>query len=475
MPYGTETTYQPDATYTYANKYPGGQQVYTTNFTSNTRTQKSWFRSGGNKSIPIKDVKRLPRPKVFEKRLVTVFKGPLLSSTYFDTKYKKWRRARAPIQVWRTVRVWEKNIPKKKRIGLDLPPNPLYFYERVANGVAMSSSITSSYPGLPEWSRVFTGPLIHYPPWGDASGISTMEFTDSPISSFDRYGLFNEAESRLDTQAKNKLAEKCKNQSVNLAQFLNERRQTASLFAETATRLAKCLLQAKRGNLVGAAKYLFPTNAKQLANDVLMIDFGIKPLLSDLDGMAKHLAFNDTNERIVDIIASRREEIPYTCFEEVLRNPVRCLTTLEQYGSVEVRYKMRCRVALPIYNQLKELGFGNPATLVWESIPFSFVADWFLPIGSYINNLDAFDGYTVLHGSKTVFRRRTSILTRNYGGIDRSGYECGSKSISQSFDQVECQRSLMTAFPSLSLPSLKDPLSAGHILDATALFLQLKR
>ena len=33
----------------------------------------------------------------------------------------------------------------------------------------------------------------------------------------------------------------------------------------------------------------------------------------------------------------------------------------------------------------RQLGLLNPATVLWERVPFSFVCDWFLPIGNYLN------------------------------------------------------------------------------------------
>lgn len=36
-------------------------------------------------------------------------------------------------------------------------------------------------------------------------------------------------------------------------------------------------------------------------------------------------------------------------------------------------------------SELEQLGFTNPSQVLWEKIPFSFVVDWFLPIGSYLD------------------------------------------------------------------------------------------
>lgn len=35
------------------------------------------------------------------------------------------------------------------------------------------------------------------------------------------------------------------------------------------------------------------------------------------------------------------------------------------------------------------LGLHSPAAVLWEATPFSFVADWFMPMGDYLHNLDS--------------------------------------------------------------------------------------
>lgn len=33
---------------------------------------------------------------------------------------------------------------------------------------------------------------------------------------------------------------------------------------------------------------------------------------------------------------------------------------------------------------LRQMGLGNPASILWERLPYSFVLDWFIPIGTYL-------------------------------------------------------------------------------------------
>lgn len=52
-------------------------------------------------------------------------------------------------------------------------------------------------------------------------------------------------------------------------------------------------------------------------------------------------------------------------------------------------------------------GLLNPLEVIWELVPLSFVADWFLPIGDYLSALDAPFRFTHIGG--TVGGRREIV------------------------------------------------------------------
>ena len=47
-------------------------------------------------------------------------------------------------------------------------------------------------------------------------------------------------------------------------------------------------------------------------------------------------------------------------------------------------------------------GLDNPTLAVWEAMPYSFVVDWFLPVGDYLSSLSAFNGIEVINPSISV-------------------------------------------------------------------------
>lgn len=127
---------------------------------------------------------------------------------------------------------------------------------------------------------------------------------------------------------------------------------------------------------------------------------------------------------------------------------------------------------------LQQLGITNPALLLWELIPYSFVADWFIPVGNYLSTLDAFLGKTFKAGcvsyiyeSKRVYRAaRPTLDTDRYprGRVD-SWTTSPISQVNRFYRRVS-----LSTFPSQSLPSIQPNLNLARVTDAVALLLQQK-
>lgn len=67
---------------------------------------------------------------------------------------------------------------------------------------------------------------------------------------------------------------------------------------------------------------------------------------------------------------------------------------------------------------LENLGLANPLSVAWDRVPYSFVINWFIPVGQMLNSLTDLLGYTVLDPYYTVYWRKVasgSILVRDTG------------------------------------------------------------
>lgn len=280
---------------------------------------------------------------------------------------------------------------------------------------------------------------------------------------------FAAAETAMNTKALNKFYEKAKNQSVNLLQAIAERKQTAKMLLQLLERAALTMIALKKGRLALAAETLFPRGAKEVANDILAIQFGLKPLLSDIDGVAKELAVPESI--VFDVTSRSRTDLPHKVLHDVIETAyaLQCRTVVTSRGFVEVKYKGRYRVNI-VTRDFSRLGFGNLATIGWELTPWSFVVDWFIPIGNYINSLDAFSGLVPLFATKTVFSQEEIVFTRTFQGYSSCATPTGFVNT-----RVSCVRSILVSFPPIPLPSFKSPFSLSHLIDTFALLTQLSK
>lgn len=116
-----------------------------------------------------------------------------------------------------------------------------------------------------------------------------------------------------------------------------------------------------------------------------------------------------------------------------------------------------------------KLGLTNPASIAWELLPFSFVADWFIPIGNWLDTLDA--PHRVIHkggtyGEKRVYRNVKLLRNKGTGYAKYSGVA-----------HSECtyiKRSAMTSlpYPGIDLLKFRSKFGAWHATTSIALLTQ---
>jgi len=87
--------------------------------------------------------------------------------------------------------------------------------------------------------------------------------------------------------------------------------------------------------------------------------------------------------------------------------------TGERFQEAYARYSVRVK-GTPIienanYALLNQLGLANPATVVWELVPWSFVIDWFVPVGRFLSSFSLGYGWRVEGGSTTYKSSSTFV------------------------------------------------------------------
>ena len=207
----------------------------------------------------------------------------------------------------------------------------------------------------------------------------------------------------------------------------------------------------------------------------LEYSYGWKPLLKDVDDHAKALANLLVEKQMVvrtctvsakstKVLKSSRVSGQLTYNEQ---------SSSTKWGRMQVKFSIPAG-GVPISDVL---GLSNPLYILWDKVPFSFVADWFLPIGTFLESLTAFNGLVFHSGwvaHRHVYGRSRQLLPAapyvDSGGTKYSVVGCN---IRDQFDEVGMTRSKLVTFPAFGFPEFKDPRSFAHAASAIALLQSL--
>lgn len=264
-----------------------------------------------------------------------------------------------------------------------------------------------------------------------------------------------------------------KGKKVDLAVAYGERKQTARLVGDTATSIARAVRSLRHGEIRNAMRDLGISSKRReprgsnWTNKWLELQYGWKPLLSDVYGAVDALSKRPSMDWNVTARSTKKAS---------RSNTVMWSNDQVGSGSAQQEVKVQVRIDAQPSNEaaisLASTGVTNPAVLAWELLPYSFVVDWFLPVGGYLDSLDAAIGYDNVWVC-------TSILTRtSWEGKGQSGVFSGVKISGNWYEykrSVKLGRSVSTGYPIPSFPSFKDPRSLGHMANALALLTNVFR
>jgi len=208
----------------------------------------------------------------------------------------------------------------------------------------------------------------------------------------------------------------------NIAQDIAQIGQTTRLITSTCKRLVKSITALKKGNIPGAIEALWsghmprlrgrgPALGKSLANNWLELQYGWKPLIQDVKASMDALKrLNDASSPLVRRVtgSAKVQSSSETAIISTVGTGNRIGTHYVD-SFTKVKFVLRYKIDDRFKAFLAQTGFTNPINLVWEIVPFTFVVDWFIPIGPYLETLSSWDGLVFLDGSKTTFTRGTAL------------------------------------------------------------------
>lgn len=114
----------------------------------------------------------------------------------------------------------------------------------------------------------------------------------------------------------------------------------------------------------------------------------------------------------------------------------------------------------------------NPANILWELTPYSFVVDWFLDVGGYLRNLESAMLYNSAFQSGYVTE---TVRTENWSHAFGS-YKSGGTTVTKDYKGgtvfIAKRRTVLAFHPSPRLPRFEAKLGSGRLLNAAALMAQ---
>jgi hypothetical protein len=117
----------------------------------------------------------------------------------------------------------------------------------------------------------------------------------------------------------------------------------------------------------------------------------------------------------------------------------------------------------------------NPASIAWEALPFSFVADWFVNVGGYLRALETFCRYRgkFVSGYRTALSVGHSYIDWRTGGQNDSVAKLWESQYRGFVKHVDIQRVAISSYPSPAAPVLDVRLGSSRLLSSASLIAQL--
>lgn len=278
-----------------------------------------------------------------------------------------------------------------------------------------------------------------------------------------------------DTNLKNRCyteaRDKIKHQHINIGAAIGESRETVKMLIQTVWTLGRVLYAVRKGYWLAAADILGVSRRKVLntsgiANRWLVLQYGWLPLISDAYAL---------QEQLKEQLTSRHQLLSVTRTLSSDLSPRSFFTGLKSWDKVSgsasqtIRVQYWYRISDPWLHSLSQLGLTNPAGIAWELLPFSFVVDWFFPVGTFLSALDATLGTTFVAGAeltRTQFKLRGEFFARNPSGLTDGG-----PAVTE-YKGYAMTRLKLTGYGA-PMPYVKSPWSSTHLLNAIALVRQL--
>lgn len=206
----------------------------------------------------------------------------------------------------------------------------------------------------------------------------------------------------------------------------------------------------------------------------LELQYGWKPLMSDIVGVINW--------------ASSLDQLPTVSAHATKRDSSGFSSVAEWESGIggsfivppSFKYHREDRCTTYLYYELvsadlrsaDQLGVLNPAELVWELLPYSFVVDWALPVGGWLSSLTADAGLAFKTGGTSSKVRVTPAGSS--AGVWYPGVS-GQVTMPRLVGKTENFRRACYQTPPVPGFYVKNPLSTLHLANGLSLLTQVMR
>lgn len=278
-------------------------------------------------------------------------------------------------------------------------------------------SEATPYDSLAYTGYAWGGPLVAV--WNNHCDTMLTECSSQPA--------FSKAWPVVTNGAYSKFKEKVRGNTLSLGNYFSpEGKQAVEMISNRALQLVSIIRRLKKGDVVGAfyASGLRPPpqvrrykRSKKAADWFLEMHFGWSPLIQDIHDAVDFLQ-QSTTDKWQSVFGQASLSV-------VLEWGTPGYNTFKCYGDAlcRVRQTAQYRISDPNRFRANQLGLINPAAIVWENVPFSFVVDWFLPVSDFLESWSDFVGLEFRNPcyTRSIVFNRVKFLGR-YGAIKPGTY-----------------------------------------------------
>lgn len=357
-------------------------------------------------------------------------------------------------------------------------------YKEVSNktpGWALRKKRKLELPVTPYFFSAYRGQstIAHYPP----NPIPYYDVTDYdlPVNGWDDFcrnasdagqpkgflGVDVLTENRI--AVSNDLRNQATDVDIDVGVALAEATQTMDLVSSACRTIVKTTLALLSGQPRKAADIILYGGSsartgreltRQTRDAWLAWSYGVKPLMADVAGAVENCRSHYAKGKKFQFYSARRQTIDGFSFTNQGYPSERFAKVS---GDLTVKGKIIAKIKDPVEFKSGKLGL-NVSTTLWELVPYSFVVDWFIPIGDWIRNADPISGLEFVRGWVTA--KGQGVLSRT----THTGY--GTQTVSSGTYLRYKQRWPLPGFPDFRLPSPTWAQSIEHCISGLALLSQ---